>query len=149
MFARILQTSNEFRLTLLRLVLGGVMLPHGLQKTVGAFGGYGFEGTMGYMTDVAKGPGLPYSIALLVVLAESLGSIGLLLGCVTRVCALGIGAVMAGAMWTVHWQNGFFMNWGNNQKGEGFEFHILAIGLAVVLIVGGGGALSIDRKLAK
>ena len=70
MFARILQTSNDFRLTLLRLVLGGVMLPHGLQKTVGAFGGYGFEGTMGYMTDVAKGPGLPYAIALLVVLAD-------------------------------------------------------------------------------
>jgi len=51
------------------------------------------------------------------------------------------------AILTVHMSNGFFMNWFGKQAGEGFEYHLLAIGLAVAVMIGGSGAASIDRAL--
>jgi putative oxidoreductase len=92
--------------------------------------------------------GIPYLVALLVVLAESLGAIGLVVGALTRIAAFGIGCVMAGAIVTVHWQYGFFMNWAGNKAGEGFEYHILALGISLALLLRGAGALSVDRWLA-
>ena len=129
-----------------RLALGLVILPHGLQKTVGLFGGYGFQGTMGFFTGQL---GLPTVIAALVIAAESLGSISILIGFLTRFCAASIALVMAGAITMAHWQNGFFMNWFGNQAGEGFEYHLLVIGLALSLVVSGGGRWSIDSKIPK
>ncbi|MGH7338267.1 MAG: DoxX family protein, partial [Myxococcota bacterium] len=119
-----------------------VMLPHGAQKLLGWFGGYGFEGTMGYFTGTV---GLPAAVALLVILAESLGALALIVGFAGRFMALGIAAVMTGAIVTAHAANGFFMNWTGAQAGEGFEFHLLAIALALVVALRGSGALSIDR----
>ncbi len=141
----LLRTENSASLLLVRLALGGVMLPHGLQKTLGLFGGQGFSGTMAYFT----GQGMLAALAFLVILAESAGSLGLIVGLLTRIAALGIGCVMVGAILTVHLPNGFFMNWFGNQKGEGFEYHLLAIGIALALLVGGGGRASIDRSLAE
>jgi len=145
MFSKILDTKNDYAATILRLALGIVMLPHGAQKVLGWFGGYGFTGTMGYFTDTM---GLPWIIALLVILAEFLGSIGLIIGALTRLAALGIGSVMVGAILMVHIPNGFFMNWSGNQAGEGFEYHLLAIGIAVALIIRGGGAISFDHAVS-
>jgi len=105
---RLIATDADWTATVARVALGLVMLPHGLQKTLGWFGGYGFEGTMGFLTGAG---GLPTAVALLVILAESAGSIGLIVGALGRVAAAGIGAVMVGAVATVHWTNGFFMNW--------------------------------------
>ena len=139
------RTQDSSSLLILRLALGIVMLPHGLQKTVGLFGGGGFGATMGYFT----GQGMPAALAFLVILAESLGSLGLIVGFLTRVAALGIGSVMVCAILTVHWPNGFFMNWFGNQKGEGFEYHLLVIGMALALILGGGGKASIDGAIAE
>ncbi|HMX54931.1 MAG TPA: DoxX family protein [Leptospiraceae bacterium] len=144
--ASIFSTPEDIALTVLRVTLAVVILPHGLQKLVGAFGGYGFKGTMGYLTGTV---GLPSVIAFLVIFIESFGAAGVLLGVGTRVAALGVAAVMLGAAWTAHRGNGFFMNWTGAQKGEGFEFHILAIGLAIVLILRGGGAFSVDQILAR
>ena len=143
---KLLITSDEPVLLILRLTLGLVMLPHGLQKTIGMFGGHGFSGTMGYFT----GPlGIPAILAVLVIAAESLGSLGLITGFLTRVSALGITAVMMGAIFMSHLPNGFFMNWTGAQAGEGFEFHLLAIGIAVALMIGGAGRWSIDRLLSR
>lgn len=142
----LLRTENDYGMLLVRLALGIVMLPHGAQKTLGWFGGHGFAGTMQFFTE---GMGLPYIVALLVVLAESLGAIGLIVGALTRIAALGIASVMLGAILMVHLPHGFFMNWAGKQAGEGFEFHILAIGMALALLVRGGGALSIDRSLSR
>jgi putative oxidoreductase len=128
-----------------RLALGGVMLPHGLQKTIGAFGGNGFSGTMGFFTGTL---GLPSVIAFLVIAAESIGAIAIVLGLMTRFSAASLAIVMAGAIWMGHLQNGFFMNWFGAQAGEGFEYHLLAIGLCLTLVASGGGALSLDRKLS-
>ena len=103
------RTEDSLSLLLVRLALGIVMLPHGLQKTLGLFGGPGFSGTMGMFT--SPGMGIPALLAFLVILSESLGSLGLIVGFLTRVAALGCAAVMLGAIHMVHWQNGFFMYW--------------------------------------
>ncbi len=145
MLPRILTTENDIATALMRLVLGGVMLPHGLQKTLGLFGGHGLVGTYQYFTGTM---GLPGILAILVILAEFFGALGLIVGCLTRLAAFGVAAVMAGAIVMVHWPNGFFMNWFGNQQGEGFEYHLLALGLAVALMLRGGGAWSVDRLIA-
>jgi putative oxidoreductase len=128
-----------------RAALGAIMLPHGAQKLMGWFGGFGFSGTMGFFTETMH---LPAPLALLVILAESIGAIGLVLGAGTRLAALGIAAVMVGAIFTTHLQFGFFMNWFGAQQGEGIELHLLALALALLLVVRGGGLLSIDGALA-
>lgn len=143
MFRKLLATNNDIILLVLRLTLGIVMFPHGAQKLLGWFGGGGFSATMQGMT----GMGLPSVIVFLVIVAESFGSLGLITGFLTRLSALGITAVMLGAILTVHSKVGFFMNWGGKQAGEGFEYHLLVIGIALVLMIRGGGAFSVDRAL--
>jgi putative oxidoreductase len=146
MLRKFLATNDEVSLLILRLGLGIVMLPHGLQKTLGLFGGNGFAGTYGFFTDKMGVPGVA---AVLVILAESLGALGLIFGALTRLGALGIVAVMTGANAMVHWQNGFFMNWSGKQAGEGFEYHLLVVGMALALVISGGGKWSLDHLLAK
>ena len=144
MFKKIIATENSYTTAFLRISLGLVMFPHGAQKALGWFGGYGFEGTMGFFTGQM---GIPWLFAFLAIAAEFAGSLGLVTGLLSRVAAFGIASVMAVAVLTSHLGNGFFMNWMGNQKGEGFEYHILAIALAVAVIVRGSGPLSLDRKL--
>jgi putative oxidoreductase len=127
-----------------RLTLGVVILPHGLQKLLGWFGGPGLERTI---TAFGEMFGLPAPITVLVIVAESFGAFGLLLGLFTRLCAVGIGAVMLGAIFLVHAKFGFFMNWFGFQRGEGIEYHLLALGLAVIIAIKGGGKASFDRLL--
>jgi putative oxidoreductase len=86
---------------------------------------------------------------VLVVLIESLGAIALMVGAAGRLAALGIIAVMTGAVVTAHLPNGFFMNWTGQQAGEGFEYHLLAIALAAVVLISGSGRASVDRAVAR
>lgn len=146
MWQKIVQTGPDVSAFLLRLTLGLVILPHGAQKLLGWFGGYGWSGTLGFFTDAL---GIPMLLGALVILVESVGALGLLLGFLTRAVALGIAAIMAAAAALVHGPNGFFMNWAGTQKGEGFEFHVLALGLALALVLTGGGRWSVDRRLAQ
>ncbi len=145
LFRRLLVTEGDWGATVARVALGGVMIPHGAQKLLGWFGGYGFQPTMGFLTAQA---GLPHPIAFLVILIESFGALALVLGLAGRVMAAGVAAIMVGAIATVHLPNGFFMNWTGAQKGEGFEYHILAIALALVVVLRGSGAASVDRVLS-
>ena len=139
----LLKTNSGVAGLILRLTLAVVIFPHSAQKVFGWFGGHGFKGTMNYFT----GSGIPAAFALLAIAAEFLGSLGLAVGLLTRVAALGVACVMLVAMATVHWSHGFFMNWYGNQKGEGIEFHLLALGIAVTLIIVGAGACSLDSAL--
>ena len=142
---KLMATSNDVALTTLRVVLGVVFFAHGAQKMLGWFGGYGFHGTMGFFEHM----GMPAPVALLVIVTEFFGGLGLIVGLLTRIAALGIGCEMIGAIFMVHLPNGFFMNWTGNQKGEGFEYHLLAIAIAAALLLRGAGAFSLDRSLAK
>jgi putative oxidoreductase len=132
--------------TVLRVTLGLVIFPHGAQKLLGWFGGYGFAGTMGFLTGTV---GLATPLALLVIMAEFFGSLALIAGLFSRAAAVGIATVMVGAIATVHAPNGFFMNWTGQQAGEGFEYHILVIGMALAILIQGSGRLSVDRILAR
>ncbi len=144
--ARMLAGDGGTGPLVLRLALAGVMLPHGAQKLLGTFGGHGWSGTMGFLTGTV---GLPAPLAAAVILLEFFGPLLLLVGLATRLVGLAFAGLMIGAIATVHAPNGFFMNWSGSQGGEGFEYHLLAIGIALALAIQGGGCLSLDRRLAK
>lgn len=139
------KTDNTISTLLLRVALGAVFFPHGAQKVLGWFGGYGFAGTMGFFTGTLH---IPAVFAFLAIAAEFAGAIALVLGLFTRVASLGIASVMVVAI-GMHAQYGFFMNWTGAQKGEGIEYHILALAIAVALIIRGGGKWSADAKIAQ
>lgn len=139
-------TDDSWAGAILRLTLGLVMLPHGAQKLLGMFGGVGFDGTMGYFTQKM---GLPWIIGFLVIMGEFFGSLGLLAGLLTRFTAASFIVSMLGAIVTVHLPVGFFMNWSGQQQGEGYEYHLLVIGLAAALLVTGAGRGSVDKLIAE
>ena len=145
MLKKLMSTSNDVSLTVLRLVLGVVFFAHGAQKLLGWFGGYGFQGTMGFFTHM----GFPAPVAFLIICTEFFGGLGLIVGLLTRIAALGIGVEMIGAIFLVHLPNGFFMNWAGNQKGEGFEYHLLTIAIAAALLLRGAGKFSVDGALSE
>lgn len=142
---RLLQTSDSYAPTLLRVALGIMMLPHGAQKLLGAFGGYGYAATMQFFTETLHVPAL---FAFLAIIAEFFGALGLILGCLTRVAAFGVGITMLVAG-VFSLENGFFMNWFGTQQGEGIEFHLLAVSMSAALMLQGCGAFGIDRYLMR
>ncbi len=140
MFKKLVSTSNDVSLTVLRLVLGVVFFAHGAQKVLGWFGGYGYAGTMEFFTH----RGMPVVITWLVMAIELLGGLGLVVGFLTRIAALGVACDMIGAIFLVHLPNGFFMNWAGNQKGEGYECHLLVLAVAAALLLPGTGKFWVD-----
>ena len=139
-------TDDDISRTIVRLLLGIVIFPHGAQKLLGWFGGFGFEATM---QGLNQRLGIPLFIVFLVIVIEFFGSLALILGLLGRVAAFGVLCVMVGAVFTSNLQNGFFMNWWGTQRGEGFEYHLLAIGMALAVIAKGSGAYSVDRSITK
>ena len=127
-----------------RVILGVVIAGHGAQKLLGWFGGYGFDATIGFFTGVI---GLPYFLALSIIVAESVGMVALIFGFVSRLVSTSLILIMLGAIVTTHGQFGFFMNWFGVQAGEGFEFHLLVIALASVISINGAGAFSVDAYI--
>lgn len=144
LLSSVVATGDSFAPLPLRLALGLMMFPHGAQKLLGWFGGYGFKGSVGYFTGTV---GLPWAVGALVILGEFFGSVMLIAGFGTRFAAASLLLIMLGAAWQ-HRGHGFFMNWYGSQKGEGLEFFLLAVGIAVALVVTGGGLWSVDALLA-
>ena len=140
------QTDDSWTGLILRLTLGLVMFPHGAQKLLGWYGGYGFDGTLGFFTEKM---GLLWIIAFLIIMGESFGSLGLLVGFLTRFSAASIGVIMLGAITLVHLPNGFFMNWFGKQAGEGYEYHLLVLGISIALTIVGAGRWSVDQQIAQ
>ena len=143
---KLVETDNAWASLVLRVALGAIVLPHGAQKLLGWYGGFGFQGTMGYFTD---GLHLPWIVGLLVILGESFGALALIGGLLTRFAAASVALIMAGAITLAHWPHGFFMNWFGKQQGEGFEYHLLVIGMSLALMISGGGKWSLDRLLSQ
>ncbi len=145
MVRKLFATDDNTATVILRLVLGVIFFAHGAQKMLGWFGGFGFSGTMGFLTGAMH---IPAPFAFLAIVAEFFGGLGLILGFLTRIAAFGIAVNMVVAIATVHGAFGFFMNWTGTQKGEGFEYHLLVLAITAFLMIRGGGAFSIDRAIA-
>ncbi len=142
---RIFNTVDSHAPLVIRVMLGLVIFPYGAQKLLGWFGGYGFSGTMGFFTETM---GIPWLVGFLVILLGSVGALALMVGVATRILAacyvvLGIAIVV-----TSHVQHVFFMNWFGNQQGEGYEYFLFWIGMALSLVISEAGSFSIDRKIA-
>jgi len=146
MCKKLVETKDDVSALILRLMLGIVFFPHGAQKVLGWFGGYGLSATIAAFTDKMH---IPFVFALLAIAAEFLGAIALIIGLYTRVAAFGIAVVMLVAIKMVHSHMGWFMNWSGTQKGEGIEYHLLVLAIAVALMIKGGGVFSIDKKISK
>ncbi len=146
MFIKLLSTQDDVAPLVMRVMLGIVFFPHGAQKVLGWFGGHGLDDTLTFFTQTM---GIPLALAVLVISAEFLGALGLIVGFLTRIAAFGVASVMTGAIFMVHFKHGFFMNWAGKQDGEGFEYHLLAIALAVAVMITGGGKASVDSFLSR
>ncbi|HEV8540045.1 MAG TPA: DoxX family protein [Nitrospiraceae bacterium] len=143
---KLFETDEAWSSFILRVTLGLVMFPHGAQKMLGWYGGFGFAGTMGFFTEQMH---LPWVIAFLVIIGEFFGSLGLLIGFLTRFTAASMAVIMAGAIMMVHHPHGFFMNWSGKQAGEGYEYHLLVLGICAALVLTGAGRWSVDGMIAK
>lgn len=146
MFQKLMKTTDDFVLTLLRLVLGAVFFAHGAQKVLGWFGGFGFRATLGFFTQQVH---IPAPLAVLAIAAEFLGGLGLIIGLLGRVASFGIFCNMVVAVVLIHRHFGLFANWYGNQKGEGFEYHLLSIAICLAIMIRGSGALSLDRSASR
>ncbi len=142
----IITTDSVIGFSIARLTLGLVLFPHGAQKLLGLFGGYGYSSTMDFFTTQM---GLPGIIAFSIIMIESIGSISLVLGFFRRVWALSLIGMFIGIIITTQLEHGFFMNWFGNQAGEGYEYSLLIIGLSLTVLVHGSGKLSIDKLISK
>jgi len=143
---KIFSTNNDWTGVIIRLTIGLILFPHGAQKMLGIFGGFGFTGTMNFFTSNLH---LPWLIGFLVIIIEFVGSISLIAGIASRVWSIAIIILMTGIIFTSHIQNGFFINWFGNQKGEGYEYHLLLIGLSLAMLVNGSGKYSLDKIVSK
>ncbi len=146
MINKILNTESNWGALIARLTLGIVLFPHGAQKMLGLFGGYGFSGTMdAFMNQM----GLPWIVAFAVIIIEFFGSIFLILGLASRFWSLSITGLFTGIIFTAHLEHGFFMNWYGNQAGEGYEYALLIIGIAIALVINGSGKYALDAQVIK
>jgi putative oxidoreductase len=143
---RLVATDADWTLTIARIVLGAALFAHGAQKLLGWFGGHGLRATIQTFRDQL---GIPAPLAYLAIAAEFFGGLGLIVGFLARVAALGIAITMIVAMAVVHWKFGFFINWFGDKQGHGVEYHLLAVALALVIIVHGAGAFSLDQVLSR
>ncbi len=144
MRSKIFSTNNDLTGLITRLTLGLILFPHGAQKMLGIFGGYGFSGTMGFFADTLH---LPWIIGFLVIVIEFVGSLSLIAGFASRIWSALTIILFIGIIFNSHVENGFFMNWFGNQKGEGYEFHLLIIGLSLATLVNGSGKYSVDERI--
>jgi len=140
----IFSTNNDWVGVVLRLTLGIVMFPHGAQKQLGWFGGPGFTNEMAHLQHL----NIPWIVALLVIFIEFFGAASLILGFASRIWAIAFIILFIGIIFTAHLQYGFFMNWFGKQQGEGYEYHLLVIGLAIAILLNGSGKLSLDNLIA-
>ena len=144
MFAALLGTNDSWGIAIARIALGVVFFAHGGQKLFGWFGGQGLRNTL---RSFREGLGIPAPLAALAVATEFLGGVGLIVGFLSRLAALGIAATMIVAILAVHGKFGFFMNWYGEKRGHGVEYHILVLALALVVLLNGAGAFSLDQAV--
>jgi putative oxidoreductase len=145
MFERLIRTRDDSVIAILRLTLGVLFIAHGAQKMLGAFGGPGFAESL----TLFEGMGIPRTLGVLAISAEFFGGIALIVGFLGRLAALGIMTNMVVAIAMVHYPFGLFMNWDGTKAGQGYEYHLLAIAIALAVVIRGSGAFSADLSLTR
>ena len=135
----------DWTVVIVRILLGVIFSAHGAQKLLGWHG----AGLAKSMRAFAEDLHLPRTLAFLVIVGEFLGGVGLIIGLFSRITALVIAVTMLGAIATVHFRFGLFLNWFGGKEGHGIEYHLLAIALALVIVVNGAGAFSLDRVVSE
>lgn len=143
---KIFNTNDDWTGFVIRLTLGLIMFPHGAQKMFGWFGGPGFSKEVEHLTEYMH---LPWIISVMVILTEFLGSVSLIMGLASRLWSVAFGILFVNIIFIAHLENGFFMNWFGTQKGEGYEYHLLVIGLCIALGLNGSGKYSADQLISK
>ena len=143
---KIFRTNNDWTGFITRLTVGLILFPHGSQKVLGWFGGPGFTSEMNFFIQKLH---LPWLIAFLVIIIEFFGAISLITGFASRLWSIAVIILFIGIILIEHIENGFFMNWFGNQKGEGYEYHLLVIGLSLATLINGSGKYSIDKILVE
>ncbi len=143
---KIFNTNNDLTGFITRITLGLILFPHGAQKMLGLFGGYGFNGTMNFFTGSLH---MPWIIGFFVIIIEFVGALSFIAGFASRIWSALTIILFIGIIFISHIHNGFFMNWFGNQKGEGYEYHLLIIGLSVATLVNGSGKYSVDKLINK
>ena len=138
---KLLKTESGYSTLALRIPIGIIFMAHGAQKLFGWFGGYGLEGTGGWMESIGLAPG--FIMALMAGSAEFFGGLFILLGLLTRPAALALSFTMVVAIFSVHFTNGLFMS--NN----GYEFGLALLAACVSLAFTGAGKLAVDNVLIK
>lgn len=138
---KFMESNDSFAPLALRIPIGIIFMAHGAQKLFGWFGGYGLEGTGGWMESIGLAPG--FLMALLAGSAEFFGGLFILLGLLTRLSSVALAFTMVVAIFSVHFANGLFMS--NN----GYEFGLALLAASVSLAISGGGKLALDNKFAK
>ena len=135
----LIQTNSGFDTLAPRLAAGVIFTAHGAQKLFGWFGGYGLEGTAGWMASIGLEPG--YLLALLAGSAEFFGGLLLILGLLVRPSAIVLAITMLVAIVCVHLEHGLFMS--NN----GYEFGLALLAISAGLAIRGAGSVSVDRVI--
>lgn len=143
---KIFNTHKDWTGLVMRLTIGLIIFPHGAQKMLGWFQGPGFSKEMEHLTVHMH---LPWLISISVILIEFFGAISLIIGLASRVWAIIFGILFTGIIFTAHLEYGFFMNWFGHQKGKGYEYHLLVIGLCIALLLNGSGKYSADQLIQK
>ena len=138
---KIIDTSKGYDALAIRVTAGSIFAAHGAQKLFGWFGGYGLSGTAGWMESIGLSPGV--LMAGMAGSAEFFGGLALIVGLAVRPAAFALAITMLVAIFSVHWQHGFFLS--NN----GYEFGLALLGASVALVFRGAGSLSLDRLLVK
>ncbi|MEP1094845.1 MAG: DoxX family protein [Cyclobacteriaceae bacterium] len=141
----LIKTDNDIAPFIARIFLGLVIFPHGAQKILGIWGGHGLQAMM---DSFQAWFGIHPVVSALVAFAEFFGSLALILGLFGRFMAATIVMVMLGAIYYVV-NDFFFMNWYSQERGEGYEFHILAIALGLIVIIKGSGKYALDAWIYK
>ena len=144
MIEKLLHTDSDYAWTFVRIIAGVIVFPYGMQKLFGWFGGPGIHGTLkdlGFRR-------IPRSIAWLIIIGQSFGSVAIVSGFLSRVAAGGLFVIFIGAL-IVHWHDGWMMNWYGRKNGEGIEYFVMLVSLLLLVSVKGGGALSVDLWLTR
>lgn len=130
---KLIATETNIAALIARITLGICMFPHGLEK---------LQNSAATIAQFQGGMNIPPVFGWAAILAESVGSVLLMLGLLTRAAAASLVITMLVAILLVHGKNGLSL------AQKGFEYNLALTGLGLIPLIVGGGTLSLDKMIA-